>query len=289
MEENEMLETTNETENIEQTTEEMDEGIELTDTTDTEENIEDESVEETKEVKKTLRELLEENPEYQEELNEKIIKPRLARQDRQYQKELSKYKDTENVLKSTLNVSDGEDVNQKLREVYEADGVKLPSRYEPGLSTREIEALANIDAEDIIAEGHDATVAEANRLASKKYENLNKREQIVFNKLAEHLTNEDNKRELLKLGAKEELLSNKEFNDFRKKFNSNVPIKDIYNLYNQTKTKKNFENPGSMKNIKESPKKTFYTDEEISKLTSEELDNPEVWDAVRKSMTKRRG
>ena len=61
--ENEMLETANETENVEtETTEEiMEEGIDLTDTPDTEEL---EPVEETPEVKKTLREFLKENSEW---------------------------------------------------------------------------------------------------------------------------------------------------------------------------------------------------------------------------------
>ena len=84
MEENEMLEQTNETENVDtQTTEENVGGIELTDTSEAAN-----AVEETKEVKKTLRELLKENPEYQEEFNG-MVKNRLDRKDREYQKEIS--------------------------------------------------------------------------------------------------------------------------------------------------------------------------------------------------------
>lgn len=280
MEENEMLEQTNETENVEtETTEEiMDEGIELTDTADTEET----DVEETPKVNKKLKDLLEENPEYQEEFNE-MIKGRLARKDREHQKELSKYKDTDNVLRSTLKIQDGEDVNQKLRESYEAEGVILPSRYEPGLSDREIERLAKGDAEDIIEEGYETMIEEANRLASKEYKNLNEREKIVFDILAGELTEIDNKNALKKIGAKEEILKDKEFIKFKSQFNPNTPIENIYKLYMSSQPKPKVENPGSMKN-NDSKSKTLYTQEEISRLTSEELDNEEVWNNVLKSM-----
>lgn len=291
MEENEMLETSNETENTEtETVEETQEGIKLTDTAETEETRE-EPVEEKEEVKKTFREILEENPEYLEEYQkemDKAIKTRLNRKEKEYQREISKYKDTENVLRKTLEVQDGEDVNTKLREFYKEQGVELPEVYRPGLSEREIEILARAEAEDIIEDGYDAMVNEANRLARKEYKNLNDKEKVIFDTLAERLTAENDKKELKRLGAKEDLLKDEEFISFRKKFNSNVPMEEIYSLYKKQENKKTFENPGSMKNTKEQTKKTFYTDEEISKLTSAELDDPEVWEAVRNSMTSQR-
>jgi len=277
MDKEEMLEQTNETENVEtQTTEENVEGIELTDTTDNAEEAAEDADNNAEEEKEEVKMFTQEDVD-------KIVKNRLARKEREYQKELSKYKDTDNVLRTTLKLNEGDDTNTKLREYYESEGIKLPNRYEPGLSSREIEALANIDADDIIAEGYDAMVEEANRLAAKKYENLNERERVVFNKLAETLTNENNKRELLKLGAKEELLSDKNFNEFRKKFNSNVPIKDVYSLYKQTLPKSKVENPGSMKNDKVNQPKTIFTDEEIAKMTDEEIDAN--WEAIRKYQT----
>jgi len=286
MENEEMLEQTNETENVETlTTEENEEGIELTDTTEeVEENKETIETEEKEEVKKTLRDLLKENPEYQEEYNS-MLKTRLDREDRKYQKELSKYRDTDNVLRTTLNLKDGDDTNTKLREYYEAEGVKLPEAIKPGLSSREIEVLANADAQEFIDDGYDAMKQEANRLANIGYQNMNERERIIFNKLAETLTDENNKRDLLKLGAKEDLISNPEFIKFRKQFNSNVPMETIYSLYKGSQPKPKVENPGSMKGTKEESKKTFYTEEEIDKLSLDDLDKPGVWEAVRNSMT----
>ena len=59
----------------------------------------------------------------EEELNrmindaaDKRVARKMAKVERDYEKELSKYRDTENVLKKTLNIQDGEDVNTKLRE-----------------------------------------------------------------------------------------------------------------------------------------------------------------------------
>ena len=292
MENEEMLEQTNETENVEtQTTEENEEGIELTDTTETTESdvvdnstSNDETVkEETKEVKKSLRELLKENPEYQEEYNT-MLKSRLDREDRKHQKELSKYRDTDNVLRSTLNLKDGEDTNTKLREYYEADGVKLPEPIKPGLSSRENEILGFADADEFIEDGYDSMTNEANRLAKIGYQNMNERERACFNKLAENLTYENDKRELLKLGAKEELLTNKLFNDFRKQFNSNVPIKKIYEMYMKEQPKPKVENPGSLKNDNTKPNKDFISEEEYDKMSREEV--RENLALIEKSMSK---
>lgn len=275
--EEERLEQTNENENVEtQTTEEIVEGIELTDTTDEVESTEQESETETEEEKEEVKMFT------QEEVD-KIVKGRLARKEREYQKELSKYKDTDNVLRTTLNLKDGDDTNTKLREYYESEGIKLPEAIKPGLSDREIELLANADADEIINEGHEATLNEAERLAKIGYKNLNQRDKFIFNKLAETLNNEKDKSELLKLGAKEQLLTDEKFIEFRKQFKSNVPIKDIYEFYIQRQPKQIVENPGSMKNDKSKQPKTIFTDEDIAKMTDEELEAN--WDAIRKYQT----
>lgn len=286
MENEEMLEQTNETENVDtQTTEEIEgEGIELTDTSDTEEQ---ESVREKEEVRQSLKELLKSNPDYQAEFSE-MVKSRLDRQERGYQKELAKYKDTENVLKSALHVNDMGEANKKLREYYEGEGIKLPEVYKPGLSSREIEVLAKADAQDFINEGYDSMVNEANRLASKKYENLNERERVIFNTLAEKLTEENNKRELLKLGAKEDVLCDKDFVAFKNKFNSNTPIGDIYSLY--MKTQDGTKKPVAMGSMKDTTAqkevKSFYSPKDVENMTDDDWNKPGAWEKVLASMKK---
>ena len=281
-----MLEQTNETENVEtQTTEENVEGIELTDTADTEPVTEE--VEEKEESKKTLKELLKENPDYQEEFNQ-MTKNRLDRKDREFERTLSKYRDVEEVLKSTLGAKDIDEANIKLRKAYEEQGVTLPDVYKPGLSSREIEILAKEEAKEFIEDGYDSMVNEANRSASKGYNNMNEREKIVFTTLGDEITKERDRKELLSIGAKEELLKDKEFINFRNQFVSNVPIKTIFALYKGTQLKPKVENPGSMKNITTTQDvKDFYTFEEASKFTNEDYDkHPGLFEAVEKSSYK---
>lgn len=279
MENEEMLEQTNETENVETlTTEENVEGIELTDTTETTEPV----AEEKKEVK-SLRELLKEHPEYQEEFNG-MMRTRLDRKDREHQKELSKYKSTEEVLKKGLGATDIVDAERRLREFYRGEGIDMPEPTKPGLTDNEIRILAKAEADEIIESG-DAE-AEANRLASKGYENMNAREKAMFNTLAEHLTKEKKINELKSIGVQADLLDSKDFKDFASKFNSNTSVKDIYELYSKThKETKKIEKIGSMATQTPEKAKTHYSDEEIAKLTLEDLDKPGVFEAVRRSMT----
>ena len=269
MENEEMLEQTSDTENVvTQTTEENEEGIELTDTTETDNDTKPE--EEKQEVRKSLRELLRENPEYQEEYNI-MLKKRLEREDKSRQKELSKYQDTDKILRTTLNIKDGEDVNTSLRKFYESEGYKLPEPIKEGLSQKEIERLGLGDADDIIDEGYDAVEYEANRLARIGYKNLTDREKITFNKLAETLTEKKNTDELLALGAKKELLIDKKFIEFKNQFNSNVPMKTIYSLYMANQPKPEVDSPGSMRNSNSRKTKDFITEEEYEKMSREEV------------------
>ena len=266
-EENENLveETTENTET--QTVEENVEGIELTDTTETIET--NEPIEEEKTEVKSLRELLKEHPEYQEEFNG-MMKTRLDRKDREHQKELSKYRSTEEVLKKGLNATDITDAESKLREFWKAEGISLPEPTKPGLTDNEIRILAKAEADEIIESG-DAE-AEANKLASKGYENMSAREREMFNTLAEHLTKEKKINELKSIGVKADLLDSKEFKDFASKFNSNTSVKDIYELYSRThKEEKKIEKMGSMTTQKPDKEKDYYTKEEVDSMTEEEV------------------
>lgn len=281
MEELEMLEQTNETENVEtETTEEIqDEGIEITDTPEVEDT------EETQEVKKTLKQLLSEDEEYQKQFNT-MMQTRLERVERKHQREMAGYKDVDNVLRKTLNIGEDADVSQELRRYYDNEGVELPERYTPGLSSREIEALAQIEVSEIEEDGHEAMVTEANRLATIGYKNLNERDKIIFNSLAEKLTKEKEEKELLRIGAKKDLLKDEDFKEFRKNFSSNASLEFVYGMYTNQKPKKQYETAGSMKNISVDNKKTIFTDEDILKMTDEELEAN--WDAIRKYQTQQK-
>ena len=127
---------------------------------------------------------------------------------------------------------------------------------------------------------------EANKLAQKKYVNLSDKEKVIFNTLAEELNYAKDRKELQKLGAKEELLSDEDFNKFRSQFNSNTPIKDVYDLYQKVHTKKpKVENPGSMRSSSQEGEKTFISEAEYDKMTDEEIEKN--MDLIRKSRYKR--
>ena len=264
-----------------QAVEEFGEGIELTDTAETEK----ETVEETKEEQPKGRFMTDEEID---NLVMKKVNRRMAKLEAQKEKELSVYKDTENVLKSALGANNMDEANKKLREYYTAEGVKLPDVYKPGLTSREVEVLAKADAQDFIDDGYDSMLNEANRLAAKEYKNLSERERIVFNTLAEKLTQEDNKRNLLKLGATEDVLSDKKFIDFKNQFNSKTPIGDIYNLYLKTQDSKT--KPvamGSMKDtVAQKETKDFYSPTDVKNLSDDDWNKPGVWEKALASMKK---
>lgn len=277
MEKEEMLEQTNESENVEtQTTEENMEGIELTDTTDADESISDEP--EKEEVKMFTQEDV-----------DKIVKKRLARQERDYQKELSKYKNVENVLSVGLGTKSIEESETKLRNFYKEQGVEIPES-KTGLSDKELQILGQAEADEILELGLEEAEVEANRLAKKGHQNWNAKEQATFQKLASTLNYEKQKKELKSIGVDIKILDSKEFKDFANQFNSNTDIKNIYNLYSKTslpKENKNIEKMGSMKNNATEEVKDFYTYEESLNFTRKDFEkNPALYKAIEQSMTK---
>ena len=86
---------------------------------------------------------------------------------------------------------------------------------------------------------------------------------------------------------KEEILKDNDFVAFKNKFNSNVPIKEIYEMYQNSKPKKDIKPIGSMKDTSSnSNEKDFYSPEDVMALTQEEWDKPGTWEKVRKSQRK---
>lgn len=278
--ENEMLEQTNETENTEtQTVEEIEEGIELTDTTEVE------NTEETIEEPKSLADILEEHPEYQDEMNA-MIQKRLNRKEREHQKEIAKFTNLETLLNKGLGTDNLSEAENTLREAWKEQGIDLPEPVKPSLTDRELSVLGKAEADEILELGISEAKNEANRLANIGYNNLNKKEQVIFDTLSQRLMYEKSKKELIDLGVNPKLLEEKEFKTFSEMFSTKANLKDIVNLYNKN-NKKKYEKIGSMEsNDNEKKIKDFYTKEEVDKMTDEELDDPKVWEAVMKSRYK---
>lgn len=257
------------TENVEeQATEELVDGT--TDTT--------ESIEEEKPVKT-----------YTDEEVDEIVKKKLYRKENKIREEYErKYGKVEELLKAGLEKDNFEDAVNTLEEFYESKGVKInPNK----LSNRQIDMLADAEANEIITKGgYEEIVEETDRLAPL-IENgtASEEDKKVFYKLAEERKRQEGVKELASIGVGAEALDDKDFKEFEKNLNPNMSLKDKYSMYLKFQPKKEVETIGSMKNNTSDNKKVkeFYTHEEASKFTKEDLDkNPELLKAIENSMTK---
>lgn len=261
------------TENVEeQATEELVDGAK-TPTTEEVDNTVEEATVNTESVEKTYTKA---------ELTEKIdnaVRRREAKLRREYEE---KYSRVENVLNAGLGTSNIEEATTKLTDFYKQKGINIPS--EPRYSQRDIEVLANAEAKDIISSGLEEVIEEVDRLADKGLENMTPREKIIFKSLAEHRQKQDRINELASIGVKEDVLSSKDFQEYASQFKENVPISKVYELWNKSQPKPEIEQIGSMKNTAPSKVKDYYTPAEARRLSSKDLDDPNVMAAVEKSM-----
>lgn len=265
---NDVVETTENT--VEQPVEENVEGIELTDTAD----------KEKEEVKTYTEEEL--NSRVNELLGKKIARER-RKIEREYESKYADYMDIGDIVSKGLNAKDIKEAKSKVKSFYENQGITFEKNRH---SDKEERILGRSDAEDIIELGFDDMQDEANRLASVGYDNLSIRDKEKFNVLANALTKEKNKKELKDMGVKEEILNDSKFKEFAEQFNSKTSIKNIYELYKQTQPKKEVRTIGSMKGVN-NMEKEYYTEEELNRLTLDELSDDRVWEKALKSMRKK--
>ena len=213
-----------------------------------------------------------------------IVGKRLARQEARIRKDNDrKYGGLVEVLKTGTGKEDVGEITDTFRQFYEKKGVKF--REQPSYTDQDIEVLAKADAKSVIDAGYDEVVDEVNRLTQIGAENMTPRERAVFIALAEHRQAAERSRELSQIGVTEDVYNSQEFKDFAGKFNHDTPITDIYDIYRKTKPKKEIRTMGSMKQTQDEGVKDYYSPEEIERLTEEDLDDPRVWEAVRRSMT----
>lgn len=223
--------------------------------------------------------------EFNEKLSEAAGK-RASRKEAKIRKEYDRdYGELIDVLKAGTGIEGGvREITKQLRDFYSQKGVEFPS--EPNYTARDLEVLAKAEANDIIKSGFEDVIEEADRLNELGVENMTPREKALFVALTEHIKATETSKELAKLGVTEDVYNSPDFQEFASKFNPNTPIADIWNIYNQRQPKKEFKTMGSMKNTTvNTGVKDYYSPEEIDRLTEEDLDNPDVWNAVRRSMT----
>lgn len=271
------------TENTEaQPVEENEEGIELTDTTS--------NNEETESVKTYTEEDLERivNERINDMLPTKIEREK-RKLERKYQDRLSKYEETESILKQGFGAKDITDANQKMREFYKEQGIDIQDYQRPRYSDEDEKDLGELDAKKVIRLGFDEMQDEANRLAEKGTKNMTVREKAMFTALANELTIQKEKKALVKMGVKEDILEDLNFRQFSSQFIKDVPIEKRYEMYTRFNNKepKKYDQIGSMKSTKTTNEvKDYYSPEEASKFTRKDYDkNPKLLEAVERSMT----
>ena len=225
---------------------------------------------------------------YTQEEVDAMMGKRVARTEAKIRKEYErKYSGLTDVLKAGTGKESVEELTDTFQNFYASKGIKIPTKQE--YSAKDIEVLAKAEADEIIGAGFDDVVEEVDRLAKVGIDNMTAREKATFKALAEYRQNAERNHELSKLGVSEDVYNSKEFTSFAGKFNSNIPIGDIYDIYKKTLPKKEVHTMGSMKSTAtdDGGVKDFYSRDEAMKFTKKDLDkNPALFDAIMKSMQK---
>lgn len=277
MEDEEMLETTNETEKVEtETTEKMQEMVD----TETPETEEINSEEEEKEVKTFTQEQLDDIIADRVRRERNTSRRSEANIRREYEEKLA---DIENVIKAGFGTDNLDDGLTRITEICKNKGIKIPERKN-NYSQNDLEVLANHAAEEIIADGYDAVDLELKKLANKGADKMSVREKLIFSKLNDTKKVLDSEKELLSIGVKPEVLQSKDFKDFADKFTgSKFSMKEVYEMYaKENKPKPKAKPIGSMINNNPKQEKTFISEAEYDKMTDKEIE--ENMDLIRKSM-----
>lgn len=225
----------------------------------------------------------------QEEVN-RVVSQEKARLERKYHKsqesKLRRAKELEDTIRAGLDLTDDDDVLSKVKDFYKEQGIDIPDST--SIDNRDAEILGKADAREIIDTCDDDEIeARANELAIKqKQGKCSARENAEFFKLGEYLTNKLEEKELKANGKDVEILQNKEFKQFAKRFNRDTKISEIYDLWEKVSSNKPKKpaSTGSLKStVPNNGVKEYYTPEEVDKL-DKELDDPNIWQRVRNSM-----
>lgn len=240
-------------------------------------------------VTENVEQTTEQTPKtYTQEEVDAIVGKRIARNEAKIRKEYDRnYGGLMEVLKAGTGKESVEEMTDTFQKFYASKGVKMPQK--PNYSARDIEILAQAEANDIINSGFEDVVDEVDRLTALGVEKMTAKEKAVFKVLAEHRQSAERSRELSSIGVTEDVYNSAEFKAFAGKFNSNTPIRDIYDIYAKTQPKKEHRTMGSMKSNAPADNgvKDFYSFEEAKKFTKADFDkNPALFKKVQESMTK---
>ena len=243
----------------------------------------------TEQVAEKVEQTTEQTPKlYTQEEVDGMMGKRVARIKKQHDREMEQFQELRGVLQAGLGKEDIGEITQDLRTFYGGrKGIKMPTK--PDNSAKDIEILANHEAQEIISGGVDDVKYELDRLTEKGVGKMTARERALFPQLMAYMDNERTRAELVKIGVTEEEYNSPEYQAFRKQFTKDVPEEKRYELYRQTKPKKEIKTMGSMKNntAQDNGLKDYYSFEEAKKFSKADLDkNPELYKRIVASMPK---
>ena len=177
-----------------------------------------------------------------EQVDEMIAK-KLARKEAKIRKEYDKkYGRLEDVLKAGTGVESVEEMTDTFADFYTKKGIQIPST--PQYSQRDLEYLAERDANEIIESGYDEIKDELNRLSDIGFDNMTPSDKHIFLKLKQEADRITNENELRSIGVTE---LPDGFNEFAEKLNPSLSLKEKYEMYTKLNPKKKGEPMGSMK------------------------------------------
>lgn len=245
-------------------------------------------VEGAENVEQPTEERQQEVKTYTQEEVDAIVGRKKARMEAKIRKEYDrKYGGLTDVLKAGTGKESVEEMTNTFAEFYEKKGIKV--NKEPSYTAKDLEVLAQAEADDYIRGGLEDVVEEVDRLADIGVDNMSARERAVFKILAEHRQKAERSQELSSIGVTEEEYNSPEFQEFAGMFKADTPIEKVYAQYQKNKPKKEIKTMGSMKNSESGDNgvKDFYTPEEARAFTKKDYDNnPALFAAVEKSMLK---
>lgn len=219
----------------------------------------------------------------QEEVDS-ILEKRLSRQkkalEREKKDDLSKYQQLAYYNQQGLKANNLEETLEKTKDFYEKQGI----HYNESPSDRDEEILAKADFQEIIDTCETVEELE-NEIHKYDSNDLNKRDTLVLKNLKQELINKKRITQLEKVGVTPDVYNSEEFRNFENRFSQDTPIEDVYDLYElKYKPKEEVKNPGSIKSTVTETKKNYYTQDEVDKMTDEEVTRN--MDVIEKSMLK---
>ena len=255
-------------------------------------NVEtDETLEKLEVTNTTSEEKAEPEKTFTQEDLDRVVSQEKARLERKYRKEeeskLNKSKQLESILRAGLSLSEEDDVLSKVKDFYMEQGIDIPEHK--SVNHKDAEILGVADAEEWINTFDDVEIeARANELAEKQRKGkTSARENAEFFKLGEYLTGKLKEKDLETNGIDVSILKDKEFKDFANKFNSNMKMSEIFELWEKVNgnVPKKPVSTGSLKStVPDNQIKEYYTPDEVDRLSSKDLDNPIIFKRVRESM-----